>query len=72
MEPHVPFVEGEVDGFLRPLLCLDLVADGGGLFKALWFALIILIVQQIDGNILAPLILGDKVGNAFGDGLKLK
>ena len=34
----------------------------GGLRKAIVFAVIILVVQQIDGNIIAPNILGDKVG----------
>ena len=28
MEPNVPFVEGEIDSFLRVLLCLDGIADG--------------------------------------------
>lgn len=30
--------------------------------KALWFILIIIIIQQIDGNIIGPYILGDSVG----------
>ena len=30
--------------------------------KALWFILIILIIQQIDGNIIGPKILGDSLG----------
>lgn len=30
--------------------------------KALWFLVIVLIVQQIDGNIIGPKILGDSVG----------
>lgn len=30
--------------------------------KALWFLLIILIVQQLDGNIIGPKILGDSIG----------
>lgn len=30
--------------------------------KALWFLLIILIIQQIDGNIIGPKILGDSLG----------
>ncbi len=30
--------------------------------KALWFILIILIIQQIDGNIIGPSILGDSIG----------
>lgn len=30
--------------------------------KALWFLLIILIIQQLDGNIIGPKILGDSIG----------
>lgn len=30
--------------------------------KALWFLLIIIIIQQIDGNIIGPKILGDSIG----------
>ena len=30
--------------------------------KALWFLVIILVIQQIDGNIIGPKILGDSVG----------
>lgn len=30
--------------------------------KALWFLIIILIIQQIDGNIIGPKILGDSIG----------
>ena len=30
--------------------------------KALWFLIIVLIVQQVDGNIIGPKILGDSVG----------
>ena len=30
--------------------------------KALWFILLILIIQQIDGNIIGPKILGDSIG----------
>lgn len=30
--------------------------------KALWFAIIILVIQQIDGNIIGPKILGEKTG----------
>lgn len=30
--------------------------------KALWFALIVVIIQQIDGNIIGPKILGDSLG----------
>lgn len=45
-----------------PSAVIILIAEGGGIWKAITFALIILVVQQIDGNILAPFILGDKVG----------
>ena len=31
-------------------------------YSALWFAIFIIILQQIDGNIIGPLILGDSVG----------
>ena len=30
--------------------------------KALWFLLIIFVIQQIDGNIIGPKILGDSIG----------
>ena len=30
--------------------------------KALWFLVIILVIQQIDGNIIGPKILGDSIG----------
>lgn len=30
--------------------------------KALWFLLIVLIIQQVDGNIIGPKILGDSIG----------
>ena len=30
--------------------------------KALWFLIIIFIIQQIDGNIIGPKILGDSIG----------
>ena len=30
--------------------------------KALWVAIFILVLQQVDGNIIGPKILGDKVG----------
>ncbi len=48
-----PFIGGGI-GFLF-LLLIDPV-------KALWFLLIILIIQQFDGNILGPHILGGSVG----------
>ena len=45
-----------------PSAIIVLVVPDGGLRKAIVFAVIILVVQQIDGNIIAPNILGDKVG----------
>ncbi len=30
--------------------------------KALWFLVIILVIQQLDGNIIGPKILGDSIG----------
>ena len=30
--------------------------------KAVWFGIIILVIQQIDGNIIGPKILGDSIG----------
>lgn len=30
--------------------------------KALWFLLIVFILQQVDGNIIGPKILGDSIG----------
>ena len=31
-------------------------------FQALWFALLILFIQQLDGNVIGPKILGDSIG----------
>ncbi len=45
-----------------PSAIIILIAPNGGFNAALIFALIILVVQQIDGNIIAPKILGDRVG----------
>ncbi len=45
-----------------PSAIIILIAPEGGFGKTVLFALLILIVQQIDGNIIAPNILGDKVG----------
>ena len=48
-----PFI-GAVPGIII-LLFLDPV-------QALWFALLILVIQQLDGNFIGPTILGDSVG----------
>ncbi|MBQ7364006.1 MAG: AI-2E family transporter, partial [Clostridia bacterium] len=45
-----------------PSAVIILIAPGGGFRATLIFAAIILVVQQIDGNIIAPKILGDRVG----------
>jgi len=45
-----------------PSIAIILISPDGGLRAAIIFAAIILVVQQIDGNILAPAILGDRVG----------
>ena len=45
-----------------PSAVIIFLAEDGGIRKTLLFAILILIVQQIDGNIIAPNILGDRVG----------
>ena len=45
-----------------PSAMIILIAPSGGLRAALIFSAIILVVQQIDGNVLGPAILGDRVG----------
>lgn len=42
-----------------PCAFIILIADP---IKVVWFAVIVLIIQQIDGNIIGPKILGEKVG----------
>ncbi len=49
-----PFI-GAVPAVLVALL-------GGGIYQAIWTALFILILQQFDGNLLKPKILGGSVG----------
>ena len=48
-----PFI-GAIPGFFIILFVSPI--------KALWFLLIIVIIQQIDGNIIGPKILGDSLG----------
>lgn len=48
-----PFLGG-VPGFIL-ILMVDPI-------KALWFAVLVIVLQQIDGNILAPKIVGDSTG----------
>ena len=45
-----------------PSALIIFIAPTGGFRATLIFAIIILVVQQIDGNIVAPKILGDRVG----------
>ena len=45
-----------------PSAIIILIAPDGGFKATLIFAILILVVQQIDGNIIAPKILGDRVG----------
>lgn len=45
-----------------PSTAIILISPDGGLRSALIFAAIILVIQQIDGNILGPAILGDRIG----------
>lgn len=45
-----------------PSAVIIFIAPNGGFRATLIFAIIILVVQQIDGNIIAPKILGDRVG----------
>lgn len=42
-----------------PSVFIILIADP---IKVIWFAILVLVIQQIDGNIIGPKILGDKVG----------
>lgn len=48
-----PFI-GAIPSFII-ILCVDPI-------KALWFIVIIFVIQQIDGNLIGPKILGDSIG----------
>lgn len=54
----IPFV-GPFIGCV-PCVLLLLLSDSP--IKALWFVIFIIILQNIDGNIIAPLVLGDSTG----------
>ncbi len=54
----IPFV-GPIIGCI-PCVILLLLSDSP--IMALWFVIFIIILQNIDGNIIAPLILGDSTG----------
>lgn len=53
----IPFF-GPFIGAIPSILILLIVNP----YSALWFAVFILVLQQLDGNIIGPLILGDYVG----------
>lgn len=53
----IPFF-GPFFGAIPSILIILFVSP----IKALWFLLIIIIIQQIDGNIIGPKILGDSIG----------
>lgn len=53
----IPFF-GPFIGAIPSVLILLIVNP----YSALWFALFILVLQQLDGNVIGPLILGDYVG----------
>lgn len=56
----IPFFGPFIGGV--PVVLITLVADITNPLKALWIALFILALQQFDGNILGPKILGDCIG----------
>ncbi len=56
----IPFFGPFLGGI--PSALLILIHSDGGIYKAIAFAVIILIVQQIDGNIIAPNIHGSTTG----------
>ena len=56
----IPFFGPFLGGI--PAALLILIHSDGGLIKALIFAVIIVIVQQVDGNIIAPHIHGSSTG----------
>ena len=45
-----------------PVLFITLMFDIANPLKALWIAIFIILLQQFDGNILGPKILGDSIG----------
>lgn len=53
----IPFF-GPFFGAIPSTIIILFVSPG----KALWFILIIIIIQQLDGNIIGPKILGDSIG----------
>ncbi|MBQ7161912.1 MAG: AI-2E family transporter [Clostridia bacterium] len=53
----IPFF-GPIIGAI-PSAFIVFVADPG---KTIWFLLIVLIIQQLDGNVIGPIILGERIG----------
>lgn len=53
----IPYI-GPIIGAIPAIILALLVSP----MKAIWVALFILVLQQVDGNIIGPKILGDKVG----------
>ena len=54
----IPFV----GPFIGAIPCVLLLLMSGNPINALWFIIFILILQTVDGNIIAPWILGDSTG----------
>lgn len=54
----IPFI----GPFIGCIPCTLLLLLSGDPMKALWFVIFIVILQNIDGNIISPLILGDSTG----------
>jgi predicted PurR-regulated permease PerM len=48
--------------FIGTIPAAFIIFMSGGIFKALWFVIFMLILQQIDGNIITPRIQGGAVG----------
>ena len=57
MEYIIPFFGPFIGGI--PSAIIILFASP---IQALWFIIIIIVIQQIDGNIIGPKILGDSIG----------
>lgn len=56
----IPFFGPFIGGI--PVVLITLLFDITNPLKSLWIALFILLLQQFDGNILGPKILGDSIG----------
>ncbi|MDE6181935.1 MAG: AI-2E family transporter, partial [Eubacteriales bacterium] len=56
----IPFFGPFIGGI--PVILITLVSDITNPLKSIWVAIFILALQQFDGNILSPKILGDSIG----------